>query len=250
MLRTRIAAVAAAALLSAAAATTAATAQTAGSQSAGKPLQLLQIAEQPSKAKAKSHANAIAKSTVRRSRKVAARTKRHTHAAALRRHRPLLPVKTAEVAPTPAPTPAPVADPIWPAANPAMATEITAAAPAAKPAAAEPDPSEVVVGGQSVKVASPGEVNEIDLAANNAAPQTTDAAPVGVTAGTPPSTETSGSTPKTDSMKTVAVAPPQQPNEIGSTSWILQVLAALGGAVTAGTVAWFLIGAAPQRTYG
>ena len=54
MLRTRIAAVAAAALLSAAAATTAATAQTAGSQSAGKPLQLLQIAEQPSKAKAKS----------------------------------------------------------------------------------------------------------------------------------------------------------------------------------------------------
>ena len=51
-------------------------------------------------------------------------------------------------------------------------------------------------------------------------------------------------------MKAFAVGEPQQPNEVGSTSWILQVLAALGGAVTAGTVAWFLIGGTPQRTYG
>ena len=41
-----------------------------------------------------------------------------------------------------------------------------------------------------------------------------------------------------------------QGGEVGSTSWILQVMAALGGAVAAGSVAWFLIGAAPQRTYG
>jgi len=27
-------------------------------------------------------------------------------------------------------------------------------------------------------------------------------------------------------------------------------MAALAGAVAAGTIAWFLIGAAPQRTYG
>jgi hypothetical protein len=36
---------------------------------------------------------------------------------------------------------------------------------------------------------------------------------------------------------------------IGSIAWIAQVLAALGGAVTAGVVAWFLIGAGPARTY-
>jgi hypothetical protein len=47
----------------------------------------------------------------------------------------------------------------------------------------------------------------------------------------------------------VATAQPQG-GEVGSTSWILQVMAALGGAVAAGSVAWFLIGAAPQRTYG
>lgn len=37
---------------------------------------------------------------------------------------------------------------------------------------------------------------------------------------------------------------------IGSASWIAQVLAALGGAVAAGTLAWFLIGGGPVRTYG
>ena len=37
---------------------------------------------------------------------------------------------------------------------------------------------------------------------------------------------------------------------MGSASWIAQVLAALGGAVAAGTVAWFLIGGGPQRMYG
>jgi hypothetical protein len=33
-------------------------------------------------------------------------------------------------------------------------------------------------------------------------------------------------------------------------AWIAQLLAALGGAVTAGIVAWFLIGAEPARNYG
>ncbi len=37
---------------------------------------------------------------------------------------------------------------------------------------------------------------------------------------------------------------------IGSASWIAQVLAALGGAVAAGALAWFLIGGGPVRTYG
>ena len=37
---------------------------------------------------------------------------------------------------------------------------------------------------------------------------------------------------------------------IGGAAWIAQVLAALGGALTAGIVAWFLIGAEPTRNYG
>ncbi|HUZ32034.1 MAG TPA: hypothetical protein VMV19_08015 [Xanthobacteraceae bacterium] len=254
MLRTRIAAVAAAALFFVATtAITAATAQTATSQPTGKPLQLLKIIEKPSKTTAKSHAKAVARYAVGRSSKVAARPKKHAHLAALRRHRPQLPVKTAAATPTPTPTPvptpAPVPDGVWPTANPAMATEITASTPAAQPAPAAPDPSEVMVAGQTVKVASPDEVNEIDLGANRAAPQTSDAAPVSVAAGTPPH-ETSDATPQTDAVKAFAVAQTQQPNEVGSASWILQVLAALGGAVTAGTVAWFLIGGTPQRTYG
>jgi len=35
---------------------------------------------------------------------------------------------------------------------------------------------------------------------------------------------------------------------ISKTSWYLETFAALGGAVAAGSIAWFLIGA-PQRTY-
>jgi len=42
----------------------------------------------------------------------------------------------------------------------------------------------------------------------------------------------------------------QDTSAVGSASWIAQVLAALGGAIAAGTVAWFLIGAGPVRTYG
>jgi len=34
---------------------------------------------------------------------------------------------------------------------------------------------------------------------------------------------------------------------MSTTSWILQVLAALGGAIAAGTVAWFLMRSAPPR---
>ena len=71
-----------------------------------------------------------------------------------------------------------------------MTTEITAESAAAQPASAVPDPHEVVVAGQTVQVAPPDEVNEIDLAANDAAPQTSDAAPVSVTAGMPPLRET------------------------------------------------------------
>jgi hypothetical protein len=103
-------------------------------------------------------------------------------------------------------------------------------------------PSEFVVGGQEVRVASPDDVNEIDLAANNAT-----ASP------SAPAADSGEVSPKADSVS-VAVAQQRQVSQehspIGSPSWIMQVVAALGGAVAAGSVAWFLIGSAPQRTYG
>jgi len=43
---------------------------------------------------------------------------------------------------------------------------------------------------------------------------------------------------------------PSTPSPVGSASWIAQLLAALGGAIAAGLVAWFLIRPAPRRHYG
>ena len=49
---------------------------------------------------------------------------------------------------------------------------------------------------------------------------------------------------------TSAMVAQAQRADVSSTSWFLQVMAALGGAAAAGSVAWFLIGSAPQRMYG
>jgi hypothetical protein len=119
-------------------------------------------------------------------------------------------------------------------------------------------PSQVIVAGQTVQVAAPDAVNEMDLAANNTTAQTSDAAPSTMArASAPALREIIAPAPKSDANAEVveATPPPQQSSNIsrsdmGSPSWIMQVLAALGGAVTAGSVAWFLIGSTPQRTYG
>jgi hypothetical protein len=43
---------------------------------------------------------------------------------------------------------------------------------------------------------------------------------------------------------------PRTPTPVGSASWIAQLLAALGGAIAAGAVAWFLIRPTPERNFG
>ena len=227
-----------------------AVAQTATGQAAGSPLQLLKIVGQPTKtAHARHIARAVAKTKV-----AATKERRHHHRtilAAKRRHAPPQ-VAAAATPPAPASGPAPAAvapantpASIWPAVNPAAPTEIAAAAPT-PPALAPTDPptSELVVGGQKVQVASPNDVNDMDLAANDHAARASDAAPP---AAASPAMSDAVAVQKSDSMK---AAPTSQHAAIGSASWIMQVLAALGGALTAGSVAWFLIGGAPQRTYG
>jgi hypothetical protein len=54
-----------------------------------------------------------------------------------------------------------------------------------------------------------------------------------------------------DTRPAVAVAAAQQDNNDDSRdAWFEEILAALSGALAAGVVAWFLFGAAPQRSYG
>jgi hypothetical protein len=129
---------------------------------------------------------------------------------------------------------------VWPVADAATPAESAPAAPAESAPSDATTPSTVVVGGQTVQVVAPDEINQIDLAADDETPtaaarfEAPDAAPAAQTVFAAPVHEDGSHS--------------QSP--VGSASWFAQVLAALGGAFTAGTVAWFLIGSGPVRTYG
>jgi hypothetical protein len=172
----------------------------------------------------------------------------------------------ARAAPAPS-APAPSAPaPLAPAPS-APAAAMAAALPpqAAPPAAARA--GELVVGGQAVQVRSPDEANELDLAANE--PGTTATAPASEPAlspgGTPlynlaatsPPAEADAA-PAASAAAPVSAAPAadteparadvvQAKSPIGSAFWIMQIMAALGGAAAAGSAAWFLIGSASPR---
>ena len=210
-----------------------AAAQTATDGTPGKPLQLLKIVEQPNKLKTRPHPHA----------KTAAVKSSRTHIARAEHKRPHAAAQTAA-----APAPASAS----PVANSSAPTDVAAAEPtlAAQfaPAPSALSPSDLVVGGQTVQIASPDTVNQIDLAASDADPHASTAAPGSAAASTLALNDAAEPTTKSDAINSVSAPPPGSP--VGSTSWLLQVFAALGGAVAAGSVAWFLIGSAPQRTYG
>jgi len=208
-------------------------AQTATDAAPGKPIPLLQILAKPEKTKTKPHLKRVSKAA------------RKIHLATV--HRRLAAARTApahsaipaasHAADAPAPAPAAAVAP-WPETPPAAA-----AAPAV-PAAIAPDPSQITVAGQTVQIVSSDEVSDIDRAASeaNAAPVTPAAAT------TTASTDIDKAQPPAPSM--VAATVMQAHSEVGSASWIAQILAALGGAGAAGFLAWFLMGSTPQRTYG
>jgi len=203
-------------------------AQTATDTGAGKPIQLLQVTTQPDKTKSKPHAKRIMKI-----RTAAKRTARRHRLAAER------PIHVAEAAKPAAPAAAP-AD-VWANVTPVTApATVASAAPAPQLAAAASasTPSELVVGGQTVHVVSPDDANEIDRAADAQIIPSV-AAKQSAVAPAAPAADTA----------TIAQAHEQTSN-VGTASWIAQILAALGGAVAAGAAAWFLMGSAPQRTYG
>jgi hypothetical protein len=101
-------------------------------------------------------------------------------------------------------------------------------------------PSELVIDGEAVRVASPDDANDIDLAVNTQGTLASDASPAAATAVTAAGTETIA---PADRSNSGAAAVSQTPSSsIGTMSWLLRVIAALSGAVATGSIAWFLIG--------
>jgi hypothetical protein len=155
---------------------------------------------------------------------------------------------------------APTGNNVWPAPDRAVPGEIAAAAAPPGPAiATEPvldtDPDEIAAGGHVLPPAvSSNAASPIGLASNREAIAATGALPgmaSGVQAAAPASANSAKSAPKAPVVRAmVAAAAANNPDPVGSSAWIAHVLAALGGAIAAGAVAWFLIGAAPRRNYG
>jgi hypothetical protein len=213
-----------------------ASAQSATADPAGKPLPLLQFAHAKSKAKLRRHrrlaANFAMKKTVRRRIVKRTFTKPHKNIADAR----------------PAPVSAPAASPenIWPAANSVAPGVMAGIAPDQAPASVateavvETDPNQIIAGGHSVQAVLPNGLTQTDVAADGVkqAAQTT------VANAAPPKPAVHAMVVNADADSASTASP------IGSASWIAHVLAALGGALAAGAVAWFLIRPAPDHTYG
>ena len=106
-------------------------------------------------------------------------------------------------------------------------------------AVAEPMPNVVTVAGQSVQVAAPEDVNDIDRAAD-----TLDKLARKNVAAAVSSDSTAAASTETVVTSTPKVA------ASGGNAWLAEALAALGGAIAAASAAWFLIGSTPQRLYG
>ncbi len=100
-------------------------------------------------------------------------------------------------------------------------------------------PSELVFDGEAMRVASPNDANDIDLAANAQGPLANDASPAAATIVKAASTETIA--PADKSSFEVAAVSQTPSSSIGSMSWMLWVIAGLSGAVATGSIAWFLI---------
>jgi hypothetical protein len=218
-----------------------ASAQTASSEQPGKPMPLLAGLTPPHTAKtrttkaheAKTHeAKAISHAKVAH-KKTAVRTVRKSA------HAPIVAAAQA----TDAAAPPVNAQDTWPApaqaeqAQPAQQNN-AAASSTSDAIPASDDPNSVVMNGQSVEIASPDYLNDIDRTAGDGLPA----------ASAPAQSDSADAAP---ASRAVFAAPAhKEGSRVGSVSWIAQMLAAIGGAAAAGTVAWFLIGTGPVRIYG
>jgi hypothetical protein len=260
MARSRIAAMGACCLLALAATVGGAAAQTAGG-----PLPLLQIDHAKTVGKPAVHARHKAAARIARSksieraaaRRIARRVRPRTRVADAARDLP---------APPPAPpqtTPRNESQNVWP--TPAGAVTDNATAPSGSsfpggvpPGAATEDPTGTVVtesvvdtdpngilnGGHAVPAALPAQAAS---AASAPTPQPAEQ-PAAASRPAPVKVAAAASVaPKPAVRAMLFKLSPSGP--VGSASWLAHVLAALGGAIAAGAVAWLLIRPAPERTY-
>jgi hypothetical protein len=120
------------------------------------------------------------------------------------------------------------------------------------------EPSAMVVGGQTVQIASQNEINALDLAAGNAA---LNAPPLPATEQSKPAADTMAAAdnmPAADSepadnkpADTPVIAFAQRHDSDNSRDiWYEDLLATLGCLLAAASAAWFLIGRAPPRRGG
>jgi hypothetical protein len=252
-----------------------AVAQTATTDAPGKPLQLLRIIEAPARPKAVAH------------NRIHAALHRVAAVRSVKRHTIVAEARTEQSAPTAQDAmPSVSADDADTTAPASFAAAEPAARPAPSPGAPVMGP--LVIGNQAVDVASQADVNALDLAADKTADGSANAAPVSTTPddaapsvkmaakmaamSVPAATVVSDTATKSDSIKADFAAPAPETAKtetfkteagktevgkteagktaVGSPGWIAQVMAALAGAVAAGAIAWFLIGAGPRRVYG
>jgi hypothetical protein len=289
MLRTRIVAIGASFVMFLAVTLAGATAQTAEDSPGGKPLPLLQIVGQNHQERLRSHAKLAAKRarTTHAKRRLARHVARHVpvrtrRAAARASEKPAAAAAGVAAAVSAAPAaaaPAPPADNIWLAPNAAIpggaGTPVGAgtpdgAGPSAGQATIAPQqppvsfttepvvttaPDQIAGDSHTVQAGSPSGSGPPDPAVADSQKA---AAPA---AGSP--TEPLASADKQAAAVPVAPAHAAHammvkpatpsltapPSQVGSASWIAHILAALGGAIAAGVVAWFLIRPAAARRY-
>jgi hypothetical protein len=190
----------------------------------GRPLQLLQFVHPNGKAKLPVH------------HKVAAKLERKPVIAAKAEHKPVVNRHVDRR----------IARRTIAAPPKAVAAAPQAAPPVTNQAIVETDPNQIAGSGHTVQPASPDQANAVDPAADNHAQTANEQTPNQQAPNT--AAASAAPQPATAIVARAVVEKPEPPSPVGSASWIGQVLAALGGAVTAGIVAWFLIWPAPIRT--
>jgi hypothetical protein len=219
----------------------------------GGPLQLLKLMHS-GKSEARPHVKLAKPATAKSAPDRAAKSSTKTRVASRKKPRPYFAVaerKRRQVESALQAAAPPPSDNASPAAPTAMTADAATLAPVqqmpAAPQIVAPTagtPSQLVIDGQTVQVASADEVNEIDLAASDASVANAASRGPKLASNTPPSAVTESAA---KSEPTSAELVEAQTPEISTASWILQILAALGGAIAAGTVAWFLMRSAPPR---
>jgi hypothetical protein len=238
-------------------------AQTATTEPVGKPLALLAGLRPPHEAKHKETKHAVrAKAEHKTTRKDAVRERHvrvattHTRHVSVRKlakrkyeHHEHAMTASAFAEESPQADSHPPAFPHWPTASSNSSPVEAAAGQTVAPVTDNARP-----GAETDSDPAASKVQTIKITASNPAGVTDP--PAGTVASSATATNSSIATaPQSGPAASVQRSENKEPSSkttdrVGSASWIAQVLAALGGAVTAGVVAWLLIAGRPVRTYG